>query len=108
MQAEDIVILDLRGISSIADFFVICTATSVPHLKAVSRDVRAKTQEAIGEKPRSADGDAASLWMVTDYVDVIVHVFHKDKRELYALEDLWSDAPHLALDFLEGPPTVPN
>jgi ribosome-associated protein len=108
MQAEDIVILDLRGISSIADFFVICTATSVPHLKAVSRDVRAKTQEAIGEKPRSADGDAASLWMVTDYVDVIVHVFHKDKRELYALEDLWSDAPHLALDFLEGPPTAPN
>lgn len=108
MQAEDIVILDLRGISSIADFFVICTATSVPHLKAVSRDVRAKTQEEIGEKPRSADGDAASLWMVTDYVDVIVHVFHKDKRDLYALEDLWSDAPHLALDFLERPPTRLN
>jgi ribosome-associated protein len=108
MQAEDIVVLDLRGISSIADFFVICTATSVPHLKAVSRDVRAKTQDAIGERPRSADGDAASLWMVTDYVDVIVHVFHRDKRDLYALEDLWSDAPHLDLDFLEVPPASLN
>lgn len=104
IQAEDIVVLDLRGISSIADYFVICTATSVPHLKAVNRDVRAKTEEEIGEKPRSGEGDASSLWMILDYVDVIVHIFHSEMRDVYSLEDLWSDAPRVPLDFLTPPP----
>ena len=104
IQAEEIVVLDLRGISSIADYFVICTATSVPHLKAVNRDIRGKTEEVIGEKPRSGEGDPASLWMVLDYVDVIVHIFHSQIRDLYSLEDLWSDAPHVPLDFLTPPP----
>lgn len=96
--------LDLRGISSIADYFVICTATSVPHLKAVNRDIRGMTEEALGEKPRSGEGEAASLWMVLDYVDVIVHMFHSEIRDHYCLEDLWSDAPHVPLDFLTPPP----
>lgn len=102
MQAEDIVVLDLRGLSSLADFFVICTATSLPHLKAVARDVRRKTEEAIGEKPRSSDGEAESMWLVLDYVNVVVHVFHEEKRGFYRLEDLWSDAPRVELDFLES------
>lgn len=100
IQAEDIVILDLRGISTLADFFVVCTATSVPHLKAVSRDVRTKTEEEIGETPRSSEGEASSLWLVIDYVDVVVHIFHQDKRDVYSLEDLWADAPRIDLDFL--------
>ncbi|MAS92708.1 MAG: ribosome silencing factor [Verrucomicrobiales bacterium] len=100
IQAEDIVILDLRGISTLADFFVVCTATSVPHLKAVSRDVRSKTEEEIGETPRSSEGEASSLWLVIDYVDVVVHIFHQDKRDVYSLEDLWADAPRIDLDFL--------
>ena len=106
IQAEDIVVLDLRGISTIADFFVICTGTSTPHLKAILRDVRAKTEESIGEKPRSSEGDAESQWLVIDYVDVIVHIFHQEKRHLYSLEDLWSDAPKLELDFLAKPETA--
>ncbi len=106
IQAEDIVVLDLRGISNLADFFVICTATSIPHLKAVSRDIRAKTEQEIGEKPRSTDGDASSLWIVIDYVDVVVHVFHSVMRDVYCLEDLWSDAPHVSLDFLRVPPAT--
>ena len=101
IQAEDIVVLDLRGISSIADFFIICTGTSTPHLKAISRDVRELTGEAIGEQPRSTEGDAESQWLVIDYVDVIVHIFHSDKREVYSLEDLWSDAKRVEFDFLE-------
>lgn len=100
MQAGDIVILDLRGISTLADYFVICTATSLPHLKAVNRDIRLKTEEEIGERPRSSEGDPGSMWLVIDYVDVVVHVFHEEKRHLYALEDLWSDAPRVNLDFL--------
>jgi ribosome-associated protein len=104
IHAEDLLVLDLRGISNLADYFVICTATSVPHLKAVARDIRHKTEEAIGEKPRSSEGDASSLWVVLDYVDVVVHVFHSELREVYRLEDLWSDAPRLPLDFLPTPP----
>ena len=100
IQAEGIEVLDLRGISSLADFFVICSATSLPHLKAVSRDVRHNTKEETGEGPRSSEGEASSQWLVLDYVDVVVHIFHEEKRDFYALEDLWSDAPRVELEFL--------
>ncbi len=99
IQAEDIEVLDLRGLSSLADFFVICTATSLPHLKAVNRDIRKNTEEEIGETPRSSEGDPASLWMVIDYVDVVVHIFHEETREFYSLEELWSDAPRVEVEF---------
>ena len=100
IQAADITVLDLRGISSIADFFVICTGTSMPHLKAVRRDIRNGVQEALGESPRSAEGDPASQWIILDYVNVLVHIFHQEKRDYYSLEDLWSDAPVMEYDFL--------
>ncbi|MEM9016774.1 MAG: ribosome silencing factor [Verrucomicrobiota bacterium] len=103
IQAEDILVLDLRGLSSLADYFVICTATSLPHLKAVGRDVRMKTEEKIGEAPRSSEGDASSLWLVIDYVDVVVHIFHEEKRDIYRLEELWSDAPRVELGFQNEP-----
>lgn len=106
IQAEDITVLDLRGLSSIADFFLICTGTSVPHLKAISRDIRQKAEEEIGEIPRTTEGDASSHWLVIDYVDVIVHIFHEDKRSFYALEDLWSDAPRI--EFRSSPATPPE
>jgi len=102
MRAEDIVVLDLKGLSSLADYFVICTATSLPHMKAVNRDIRHKTEEALEEKPRSSDGEVESMWLVIDYTDVVVHIFHEEKRELYAIEDLWADAPRVELDFDQG------
>ena len=100
LQAEDILILDLRGLSSITDFFVICTGTSTPHLKAIRRDVSKNVEEELGEKARSVEGDAESQWLVIDFVDVIVHIFHAEKREVYGLENLWKDAPRVDLDFL--------
>lgn len=106
IQAEDISVLDLQGISTLANFFVICTATSLPHMKAVAREIREKTEEVLGEKPRSTEGDASSQWTVIDYVDVVVHIFHKDKRDVYSLEDLWSDAPRVELDFMEEESTA--
>lgn len=102
LQAEDIIVLDLRGLSSITDFFVICTGTSTPHLKAIRRDVSRNVEEELGEKARSVEGDAESQWLVIDFVDVIVHVFHDDKREIYGLENLWKDAPRVDLDFLDS------
>lgn len=100
IQAADITVLDLRGISSITDFFVICTGTSMPHLKAVRREIRNNVNEALGEHPRSAEGEPASQWVILDYVNVLVHIFHQEKRDFYALEDLWSDAPVMEYDFL--------
>ncbi len=100
IQAEDILVIDLRGLSSITDFFVICTGSSTPHLKAIRREVSQNVEKELGEKPRTVEGDPESQWLVLDFFDVIVHIFHKDKRSLYALENLWKDAPRLPLDFL--------
>lgn len=104
IKAEDIQILDLRGLSSITDYFVICTGTSTPHLRAIRRDVAEKVAEELGEKPRSIDGDPESQWLVLDYVNVIVHLFNAEKRSHYGLETLWKDAPRLPLDFLPAAP----
>ncbi len=92
MQAEDIAILDLRGLSSIADYFVICTGTSSPHVKAIRREVTEKLEQAHGLRARASEGGAESGWLVLDYIDVILHIFHRERREVYSLEDLWSDA----------------
>jgi len=94
-QAEDIRVLDLRGISSITDYFVICTGGSMPHLKAIRKEIHEKLKEDQGIHPQYSDGNPESMWMVLDYGNVMVHIFHRSKRELYALEDLWSDAPRL-------------
>ncbi|MGI8604642.1 MAG: ribosome silencing factor [Verrucomicrobiales bacterium] len=91
-KAENIVVLDVSAVSSITDFFVLCTGSSLPHLKAIVRDVRHKVFELLGVKPRSSEGQAESQWLVLDFGTVMVHAFHQSKRELYALEDLWSDA----------------
>ncbi len=88
-------ILDLRGISSFTDFFVICSGTSEPHLKAIAGEIEQRLKEDHGIRPAAVDGFPASQWMVLDYLQVIVHVFHSDKRAFYSLEDLWGDAPRL-------------
>ncbi|MFT5465222.1 MAG: ribosome-associated protein [Verrucomicrobiales bacterium] len=92
-QAENIRILDLRGISSIADYFVICTGGSAPHLKAIRKEVREKLRTEHELSALSTDGTAETQWMVLDFVDVIIHVFHHSRRDHYALEELWGDAP---------------
>ncbi|MEA3189005.1 MAG: ribosome-associated protein [Chthoniobacter sp.] len=91
------VALDLRGISSFTDFFVIGTGTSEPHLKAIAGEIQDRLKADHGMKPQAVDGYPMSQWIVIDYSDVIVHIFHESKRTFYSLEDLWSDAPRLAL-----------
>jgi ribosome-associated protein len=92
-KAEDIVILDLRKISSITDYFVICTGTSEPHLRAIVDEIQEQLEEDQQISPRGTDGSINTAWVVLDYFDVIVHVMRKDVRNLYKLEDLWGDAP---------------
>ena len=94
-KAEDIVILDLRKISSITDYFVICTGTSEPHLRAIVDEIQEHLEEDHQLSPRGTDGTINTSWVVLDYLDVIVPVMRADVRELYNLEDLWGDAPQV-------------
>ena len=92
IQAEDIQVFDLRGLSSLTDYMIVCSGMSMPHLKAVLRDVSATLLEDHGVKPTYSDGNADAKWVVLDFVDVMVHVMHEEMRELYGLEELWGDA----------------
>ena len=88
-------VLDLREISTFTDFFVICSAMSEPQLKAIAGEIEASLKQQ-GVRPVAVDGFPASQWIVLDYMQVIVHIFHTEKRAFYSLEDLWGDAPVLA------------
>jgi ribosome-associated protein len=94
-KAEDIVVLDVRELSSITDYFVIATGTSEPHLRAIVEAIRDQIEEELHLSPRATDGSLQGSWVVLDYFDVIVHVMRADVREHYDLEGLWSDAPRL-------------
>ncbi len=96
-KASDIAILDLRGISTFTDFFVICSADSEPQTRAIVAAIEDTLREEHGVRPFAVDGSTVSQWLVMDYMQVTVHVFHKERRDYYALEDLWSDAPRLAM-----------
>jgi ribosome silencing factor RsfS/YbeB/iojap len=94
-KAEDIVVLDVGDVSSIADYFVIASGTSEPHLRAISDEITDKLREQHGIKPRAVDGTLQAGWLVLDYFDVIVHVMRADVRRHYDLEGLWGDAPRV-------------
>jgi ribosome-associated protein len=88
--------LDLAGISSFTDFFVICSANSEPQLKAIAGEIETRLREEHGRRAVAIDGFPASQWIVLDYLEVVVHIFHRDKRGFYSLEDLWGDATRVA------------
>ena len=101
-KAEELVILDLRKLSSITDFFVIATATSDPHMRAMRNELdrafKEKKVQLIG-----VDAEAGSGWTVVDAFDVMVHLFTSENRDHYRLENLWKDAPIVGLDDLKTP-----
>ena len=90
-KARDIVVLDMRGITPLYDFFVIVTGTSRRQIHTITEEVDASMREA-GDLRLSVEGYESSKWVVQDYGDVVVHVFDPSTREYYALEDLWADA----------------
>jgi ribosome-associated protein len=95
-KALDPIILDLREISSICDYMVICSAQSEPQIKAIANGVEQALKEGFARQPLAVDGFPTSQWIVIDYGDVMLHIFHEQKRSVYALEDLWSDAPQVS------------
>lgn len=90
-KGEDIQIFDLRKITSITDFFVICTASSDVHTKAIADFISEETKKK-GYKPWHSEGYTNLSWVLIDFVDVVVHIFLKETRKYYNLEGLWGDA----------------
>jgi ribosome-associated protein len=90
-KAMNIVTLNLMGISLIADYFVICHGNSETQVQAIASSVREKAGE-LGIRVRGLEGMNTARWVLVDLGDVVVHVFHRDEREFYNLERLWSDA----------------
>jgi len=88
-KAGRIVIFDVRGLSSLTDFFMVCHGNSEAQVKAIVDNIRKGTEN----KPRHLEGYENQNWILLDYFDVVVHVFKKDERDYYELERLWADAP---------------
>lgn len=95
IKADSIRVWDMRGVSNLTDFMVVCSGTSMPQLRAILRDVAQKVEEDHGVKPVNSEGKADTRWVVIDYIDVMVHVMHQELRDYYGLEDLWADAKEI-------------
>jgi ribosome-associated protein len=100
-KAENIVQLDLREVKgAVTDFFVICTGNSDTQVQAIADSVENFTREKINERVWHAEGYKAGQWVLLDYVNVVAHVFLRDNRQFYGLEELWADAPMKQYDKL--------
>jgi ribosome-associated protein len=96
VQGEDILILDLRQHSPLADWFVIATATSTIHARAMAEDLQLRLKQE-GDRPHHVEGAEHGLWILLDYFNVVVHIFSGEVRQFYGLERLWGDAPRRVL-----------
>tara|TARA_B100001248_G_scaffold173762_1_gene131762 strand:- start:2287 stop:2655 length:369 start_codon:yes stop_codon:yes gene_type:complete len=88
-KAKNLISLDLRGHSSITDYFIICHGNSEPQIKAIVDNIRKGTSF----KPRHLEGYENKKWVLLDYFDIIVHVFDEKEREYYSVENIWADVP---------------
>jgi len=93
-KGDDIIKIKVAELSVLADYFVLCTANSDPHLRSISERLKREVSKAFGKKPKQ-DGVAASSWIVMDYGSVVVHILSPEMRERYKLESLWGDNPEI-------------
>ena len=93
VKGLDIKCLDLRKIPhAVSDFFIVCHGSSNVHAEALGQSVEDEVRKTLEEKPWHREGMENAQWILLDYVSVVVHIFQKESREFYALEDLWADA----------------
>ncbi|MDZ5470913.1 ribosome silencing factor (plasmid) [Bacillus sp. 31A1R] len=92
-RAEDIVVLNMEGISLVSDYFIICHGNSDKQVQAIAREMKEKADE-FGYGVKRMEGFDEARWILVDMGDVVAHVFHRDERSYYNLERLWGDAPH--------------
>jgi len=93
-KAVDPVLIEVTGITSIADYFIIASGSSTRQVQAITRHLEKRMREA-GIKPLGIEGEQNAQWVLMDYGDVIIHIFYEDVRKFYDLEGLWVDAPRL-------------
>lgn len=100
-KGEDIVVLDLRKVTSIADYFVIATGNSNVHVKAIADEVRERLKRDDRVLPWHVEGEEGQKWILVDFVNVVVHVFDRETRKYYDIEKLYEDAESrkIASDF---------
>ena len=94
-KAENIIQLELSEISVIADYFVLCTGNTEPHIKSIASRIGRDVRDKLGVRPLSIEGESASSWVIIDFGPVVVHVMTPQMRDLYQLENLWGDAPKI-------------
>lgn len=100
-KAFDLLVLDLKGLTSIADYFVVCSASSTTQIGAIADGIgHALAGENV--RPSHIEGGADATWILMDYGDVVVHIFDEPTRTYYSLDRLWGDAPRLPLRLKEG------
>lgn len=93
-KAKDVVVIDLRGLSSVTDYYVICTGDSDIQVQSIARHLKEKLTEA-GLDLLRMEGYQEAQWVLLDFGDVVVHVFYQEARSFYCLERLWGDAPQV-------------
>jgi ribosome-associated protein len=93
-KANEVIGIDVRGLTSFVDYFLICSADTEPQVKAIADNIRRGTPS----KPWHLEGYEHSRWVLLDYIDVLVHVFRSEEREYYSLEKLWADAPTIPFE----------
>lgn len=96
-KGTDMLVLDLRGISNATDFFLLVSGTSDMHVRAIAEHIIEELKKE-GARPSHVEGLRTGRWVLIDYIDFVVHVFHPAAREFYQLERLWGDAPTQALE----------
>ena len=104
-RANDVVVLDLSGLSSVTDFFVICSGNSDTHVEGIANIIEQKLSEN-GAKLWHREGGRRASWILLDYIDAIIHIFTEEAREFYGLERLWGDAPRTEYDEETDQPVV--
>ena len=92
-KGHDVTVMDMRQVSGVADYFVLCTGDSDLQIRAIAEAVQDRIREECSEKPWHTEGNDHYKWVLLDYVDLVVHVFNEEKRAFYNLERLWGDAP---------------
>ena len=103
---RDVVMLDMRGVCSFTDYFVICTGNNARQTKAIWDEVHARMKKEEGVIPRSVAGETEATWILADYLDTVLHVFTEEAREFYQLEDLWGDVPRETFESVEAAETA--
>lgn len=109
-RGQDIVVLDMRSITPVFDYFVIATGNSRRQLHAISEEIDRTLEQELGDKRMGIEGYSESRWILLDYGTVVIHIFDEETRDFYALEDFWGMAQRVPLPFIKADsrPSTPS